>query len=72
MTMMETGHQNDHPSTTAVARKADEAVAEAKKLLVGAEGAEKEATGALEAANKKAVESEKKIQFNKSRRFRDY
>jgi WD40 repeat protein len=48
--------------TTAVAKKADADLAEAKQLLAAAETAEKTAASALEAANKKASESEKKIQ----------
>jgi WD40 repeat protein len=47
--------------TTAVAKKADEAVASAKKLLADAEAAEKTAANDLESANKKSAESEKKI-----------
>ena len=47
--------------TTAVAKTADESVAEAKKLLAEAEAAEKTAAADLEAANKKVSESEKKI-----------
>lgn len=47
--------------TTAVAKKADEAVVETKKLFGAAEAFEKERAAALEAANKRSAESEKKI-----------
>jgi WD40 repeat protein len=47
--------------TTAVAKKADETVAEAKKIFAEAEAAEKSAGANLEAANKKVAASEKKV-----------
>jgi WD40 repeat protein len=44
-----------------VAKKADEAVATARKFMADAESAEKSAAAELESANKKSAESEKKI-----------